>query len=992
MNRTESTAQPILLRPGDRISGYRVDRVTDLPHIDATAFALAHEITGARHFHIAIEDVENAFSVAFKTVPADSTGVAHILEHTVLCGSKRYPVRDPFFSMLKRSLSSFMNAFTASDWTMYPFCTPNRKDFYNLLDVYLDAAFFPNLDALSFKQEGHRLEFEEAADGASRLAFKGVVYNEMKGAMSSPDQVLGRSLLEAIYPDTPYRHNSGGDPAVITDLTLEALRAFHRVHYHPSNAFFYTYGNLPLEEHLAFIEDHVLRHFSAIDPGTTVPSQPRWQAPRRAAYTYPIAPTEDPAGKSQVCISWLAADIQNTAEVLALTLIEQILLGNAASPLRKALIDSGIGSALCDTSGFDGDNRDTLFSCGLKGVNPEDADRIEALVLDTLTSLTDSGIDPELIDSALHQVEFNRKEITNSPYPFGLKILLTISGTWFHGGEPERALQIDRDIDAIREASGKGFFEERIRRYLIDNPHRVKVVLSPEPGKGQRQEAETAEKLRLLMDRLTDEDRAAIKTDAIKLSSLQESTEDISVLPTLELADIPRSVKRTPPTDILSAEHTVGYEAATNGIFYLGGTLKLHRMNADDLLLLLPFFCHAFSRSGTRRRDFADLSQTLNRYTGGLGISPQARTRFDGSGIPLPLLAVNGKCLSRYENQMFDLLNELLLETSFSDLERLKQLALEYRAAMETMVVQGGHRFAMSLASRKLTPTSGINEDWNGIHQLRFLKDITADLSSERLEALSNRLDTLKHRLIGTDGLEMAAIGSKADVANAIGLIRRIRDSLPEDHREPFKPQAVEHILPAREAWTTATAVSFVAQSFRVASYLDEDAPALAVMAKLLRSLFLHREIREKGGAYGGFAVYNPEEGIFAFGSYRDPHVLATLAVYSKAADFIREGEYNGEDVKEAVLQVCSDIDKPDPPGPNARKAFFRRQVGLTDDMRSAFKHRLLHLTEGDIRNAAAVYFKNLAAKSSVAVITSASKLEAVRQTPGYETLEAREI
>jgi Zn-dependent M16 (insulinase) family peptidase len=277
-------------KAGDRIGGYCVRRTEELEDIRATFYELEHVPTGARHIHIANEDSENTFGVSFKTVPTDSSGVAHILEHTVLCGSEKFPVRDPFFSMIKRSLNTFMNAFTASDWTMYPFSTQNRKDYYNLMDVYLDAAFFPKLGRLCFRQEGHRLEIE-----GERLEYKGVVYNEMKGAMSSPNQVMGRSLPNALYPDTTYANNSGGDPAVIPSLTHEQLKRFHERHYHPSNAWFYTYGNLPLTDHLAFIEDRVLKKFGRIDPQTDVPCQPRWESPKTVTYFYPLAKTEDPA-------------------------------------------------------------------------------------------------------------------------------------------------------------------------------------------------------------------------------------------------------------------------------------------------------------------------------------------------------------------------------------------------------------------------------------------------------------------------------------------------------------------------------------------------------------------------------------------------------------------------------------------------------------------------------------------------------------------------
>jgi hypothetical protein len=406
------------LKVGDRIAEYRIERIELLKEISSIFYALKHLSTGARHVHISNDDAENTFSVAFKTVPRDSTGVAHILEHTVLCGSKKYAVRDPFFSMLKRSLSTFMNAFTASDWTMYPFSTQNGKDFYNLMGVYLDAVFFPRLEELSFKQEGHRLETEKDPAGHDpaddRLVYKGVVYNEMKGAMSSPDQVMVRSILKALFPSSTYRYNSGGDPAEIPSLSHKQLKAFHRRHYHPSNSFFYTYGNLPLKNHLDFIEEQVLNQFNQIDPGTDVAPQSRWKSPRSVSYPYPFDPNEDATKKYQVCLAWLTADIQDTFEILALTLLEQILLGNSASPLRKALIDSSLGSALCDGTGFDADNRDTLFVAGLKDVERTAADKIEEIIVDLFRDLVKKGIEKNLIDAAIHQIEFHRKEITNT--------------------------------------------------------------------------------------------------------------------------------------------------------------------------------------------------------------------------------------------------------------------------------------------------------------------------------------------------------------------------------------------------------------------------------------------------------------------------------------------------------------------------------------------------------------------------------------------------
>ncbi|HEX9873787.1 MAG TPA: insulinase family protein, partial [Deferrimonas sp.] len=352
------------LHTGQTLHGFRITDIIPIAELNATLFRLRHEKTGARMVHLATEDPNNLFAVGFRTPPADSTGVAHILEHTVLCGSRRYPVRDPFFTMLKRSLNTFMNAMTASDWTLYPFSSQNTKDFYNLLDIYLDAAFFPLLRERDFRQEGHRIEFARPDDPQSPLEFKGVVYNEMKGAMASPPSLLGRRLAKALYPTTTYGHNSGGEPAEIPDLTWEALRTFHASYYHPSNAWFYTCGNLPLEKHLAVIESRVLSQFERREVQSEVPPEIRFDAPRSVTETFPLAPGEETGRRSLVQVGWLTCDISDSFERLALTILSSLLVGNPAAPLYKALLDSGLGDNLAPGTGYNDDNRTTYFAAG----------------------------------------------------------------------------------------------------------------------------------------------------------------------------------------------------------------------------------------------------------------------------------------------------------------------------------------------------------------------------------------------------------------------------------------------------------------------------------------------------------------------------------------------------------------------------------------------------------------------------------------------------
>jgi presequence protease len=979
-------------RPGENILDYHIKRVVELKSTSGTLYELEHRPTGARHIHLATDDPENAFSVAFKTVPNDSSGVAHILEHTALCGSRQYPVRDPFFSMLKRSLSTFMNAFTASDWTMYPFCTQNRKDFYNLAGVYLDAAFFPNIDELSFKQEGHRLELEGDESG-QKLEYKGVVYNEMKGAMSSPDQVLGRSLLNALYPDTTYRHNSGGEPADIPNLTHEQLKAFHARHYHPSNAYFYTYGNLPLQGHLEYIQSHVLQHFSHIDPGTDVPNQPRWEQHREVTYTYPLTDTQNIDRKYQSCVAWLTADIRDTFEILVLTVLEQVLLGNAASPLRKALMDSELGTALSDGSGFDADNRDTMFACGLKDVTSEAAQKIEKIVFDTIENLSNGGIDPDLIESAIHQIEFHRKEVTNTPYPYGLKLLLSFAGTWIHGGDPARILNLDADLDRLKaRLKNIGFLEERTRRYFLDNPHRVLFTLAPDSEKSAREIEQTRAELQKILASLSPERITKIEEDARALKQLQEHPEDISILPTLQREDIPPDIKRISADAAAKSDAVTYYRQPTAGIVYLTAAAGVDTLAGDEISLM-PFFGYALPKIGTAVRDYTQMARRIDRYTGGVNLAPVARTQFQESGDLAPFLLIAGKSLTRKQDTLFDIVEELTLRPAFTDLNRLKHLLLEYRAGLEAMVVQNGHRLAISLAARNLSSAAALSETWQGVHQLKFIKDTTADLGEEALANLAEKLSGIAAKLFSENNLKFALIGeepaSSAKSAAFEKLTAALGKSGPATFHAPALP--VDSDVP-NEGWATSTSVSFVACAFKSVRMEHPDAPALTVIAKMLRSLYLHREIREKGGAYGGFALYHAENGIFSMASYRDPHIVDTLKAFQGATAFIRSGEYTDEDVKEAILQVCSDIDKPDAPGQAARKAFLRSLISLTDDKRKRFKERLLVLHKKEILEIAQKYFPQNGPAPGIAVISNEEKIRAANERRADNPLHLKTI
>ncbi|MFP4445385.1 MAG: insulinase family protein, partial [Desulfosudaceae bacterium] len=801
------------------------------------------------------------------------------------------------------------------------------------------------------------------------------VYNEMKGAMSAPEQIMHRSLLRELYPDTTYSYNSGGDPAAIPGLTHAQLKAFHRRHYHPSNAFFYTYGNIPVTDHLAVINEKVLSQFEAIDPQTDVRPQPRWSQPRSATAAYPVAADEDPTRKHQFCLAWLAADIHNTFDVFTLVVLEQILLGNSASPLRKALMESGLGSSLSDGTGLEADLRDIMFACGLKDVGRDDGDAVENIILNTLAKLAEEGVDAELVESAIHQIEFQRREVSNTPYPYGVKLFLNLAGNWLHGTPPENILQIDPLIDRLyREMEAESFWGNRIRTFFLDNPHRLRFLLAPDPHLAEEQAGREIARLAEQKAALSTADIEKIKQDARDLEKLQMEPDDPEILPTLTLSDISPDISTAPESR--AEEAVFCYPQSTSGIFYYTAAIGTGFLSAE-LLPLVPFFCFALTRMGTARRDYADLARQIDLHTGGIGLAAQVHTTFRQEAEALPFISFFGKCLDRKQDKMFELIEEILTRFDFSDTKRLHQLLVEYRAAFESSIVPGGHRYAISLASRNFSPACALAETWHGIHQFQFLKSLTANLDNSAVTAVAEKLSAMAGQLLRRGNFQTGLVGGDQPLRRAVDFSRRLQENLEKGAAEGFHAGnvTVEAARPA-EGWSTATAVSFVAAAFQTVRLDHPDAPTLAVISKLLRSSFLHREIREKGGAYGGFAMYNTEDGRFCLASYRDPHIHETLSVYERALDFLQAGEYGEEDITESILQVCSDIDKPDTPAERGTQAFRRRLTGLSDERRRAFKKGVIAVTRTKVLTAAADHFPASSRAYATAVISSAKKLQ----------------
>ena len=708
--------------PGTRLGTFLVEQNLPVAELNLTAIRLKHEPTGARMLHLACDDPNNVFAVGFRTPPPDSTGIAHILEHTVLCGSEKYPVRDPFFAMIKRSLNTFMNAMTAADWTLYPVASMNRKDFYNLMGIYLDATFFPTLREQDFLQEGHRLDFADENDPDS-LMIKGVVFNEMKGAMADPSSLLGRRLNAALFPTTCYGKNSGGEPLVIPELSWQELRDFHKSYYHPSNSWIFTYGNLPLEEHLQQIEELALSRFKQQDVASEIPLEVRLTAPTQSTQTFPVGPDDELQQRSMVQMAWLTCPIEDTFERAATGIQANLLLGNPAAPLYQALIESGLGRNLSPGTGYHDDYRDTYLSAGLQGTDPERLPEIEALILDTLQKVEKNGFPQERIDAALHQYDFANREVTGDQYPYGLGLMMRLFGPWLHANDPFSTLMISQNLEKLKtETADPQFFPKMIRRHLLDNPHRVTLLLRPDTEHAQREELAFADHLKEIRESLDEAKTAAIKAKNLALKESQETPDDTSCLPILELSDIEREEQKTPykkQTDSIC--DTFWFTQPTNGITTLVMQFDISAL-APALRPYLPIFCALMPQIGAAGHDYLAMSRRISAATGGVRFG----TNLLESPLDLdsmrPVVELKGKCLDRNQTTLCEILTDVLTAPDFNDLERLRTVIGQIRASMENSIPGAGHSFAARAAAATLTPTASLREEWSGMTQVQTIQ------------------------------------------------------------------------------------------------------------------------------------------------------------------------------------------------------------------------------------------------------------------------------
>jgi presequence protease len=959
--------------------GFLVQAVTPLPELRLVAVLAEHEASGARLLHLVADDPENLMAVGFRTPPPDSTGLPHILEHTVLCGSRKYPVKDPFVELLKTSLATFLNALTYPDRTVYPCASMNRRDFFNAASVYLDAVFHPNLTEAHFKQEGHHFEFERKGDPSSPLTVSGIVYNEMKGVYSSLDGMIWRAT-EGLYPDTAYGFDSGGDPDEIPRLTYDQFRAFHERYYHPSNALLFLYGDIPTEDHFKFLHEESLHAYGRLAVENRIPHQPRWTEPRRITVPYPAAPDDTPERTSAFVLAWLACEITDPVETFAWGLLSQYLLGHDGSPLHQALMESGLGGEVC----FEGHvayRLQTLFGVGMKETSPERAVRIEALVFRVLRETAAGGLDPERLASCFHQCEIAVRDL---PQNYPLVLMDRVFNAWMYEADPLLLLRAREHLADLRRrsAADPDLFPSLIRRGLLENPHRLAMLFVPDPELNARRDRARAERWAGVKAGLSPEDLARIAREAEALDRMQRepnTPETLATLPRLHPSDVP---VEPPPLPVARAEVEgrpwLRADLFANGLSHLLVAVDLNGLPEEDTVWL-PLYAAALSGMGAAGRDYAAFAERESALCRGVRASLGIAGDHRAPERRRPMLYLSGSALDERMDGLLDVFGERWFETDFDDARRLKDLVTQEAIGRREAASEAGHLHAAAYAARGLSAAAAWSETTGGVTQARFMRDLAARVQRDA-GAVIERLRRLHEALREAGRIHAAFVGGDAAAEAArVRLGQWLRALRPAP--APEAPAAVPAAPRRAEGIAMPSDVAYVAAALPAVPAADPRAPALMVLAGQLTYGYLWNEVRVRRGAYGCSARYDQAQGLFCLSSFRDPGVADTRDTYARAPAFVEEGmDLSPAAVEQQVIGAFKGLDAPIRPGRAVSLALGRHLSGMDDAARIEFRARLRAVTGADLRAVAAEIIAPGLRAASHAVIAGRPAFEAARE------------
>ncbi|HEX3019274.1 MAG TPA: insulinase family protein [Chitinispirillaceae bacterium] len=928
------------------IHGFILERIQVISELHSTAYIFKHQKTAARLLHLFNDDPNNLFSIAFRTPVYNSTGVPHILEHSVLCGSKKFPLKDPFQELLKGSLQTFLNALTYPDKTVYPVSSQVEKDYFNLVDVYCDAVFNPLLTENTFYQEGWHFDVEEI-DGP--VGIKGIVYNEMKGVYSNFSSHVDRKTLSSLFPDTTYFFESGGEPEHITDLNYQQFRDFHSSYYHPVNSFIFLYGNISSEKTLKFLNENYLAHFSEIPIDSSVKKQQLWDASRVLTIEAP-APKEDD-GTATVALTWIFGDATDPLLTLAGKILTHYLLGTESSPLKRALVDSGLGEDLDDISGFDADLIQSVFAAGLRKCDPQNALQVENLILGTLREQVEHGLDKELLEGALRQVEFSLREVTGGHFPYNLRLAERCYRSWIYGGDPCAHLAFEKPLSSIKEklAAGEPLFSDLIRTRLLNNSHRLRstIIASSEMGKKLEQQTEkhAAELSADFTDSLKNKYHSLTQL-LLQQQKTPPSEQALATLPKLLKSDLPR-YEREVPTERNSIGNVPVYnhQLFTSGIVYLDIGFNL-RSVPQHLLPYLPLYCELITRCGAAGNSYEKMAVRTALSTGGIDSSIICKTHIEQNDIFFHMF-IHSKALQSRFGEMLDIVKDLLLCADLKNRKQIHDILLEERNGLHSSIIGSGHQFAITHAASFISPSRFIDEQLGGISQLRFLDNL---VKTDSIDQIISSISELHKIIINRNGCVLSITSDNPSMVEA--QLAELVKAVPGAELKPViyntqvtRPEKIMGI-------EISSAVNFVAQVWKTPKIEPASAGHMFLMSRYLSTGYLWDKVRVEGGAYGGMAAMSIANSIFSCASYRDPNLKSTFDNFLGGLKEIASG-VSSSLVDQSVIGTIGKIDSPRTPHALGFGETMDLLVGNSKEFRQKLRDAVLDATPEHLKKSA---------------------------------------
>lgn len=956
----------------DELKAYELIESRESQDLNATVYRLKHKKTGAKVVLISNEDDNKVFYVGFRTPPKDSTGVAHILEHSVLCGSKEFPIKDPFVELVKGSLNTFLNAMTYPDKTIYPVASCNEKDFQNLMHVYLDAVFYPRIyqNEMIFRQEGWHYELENAED---ELTINGVVYNEMKGAFSSPDDVLERELMNSLYPDNSYGYESGGDPEVIPELTYQDFKDFHGKYYHPSNAYIYLYGNMDMEEKLDFIDKYYLSDFEKIEVDSDIAFQKAFTNTQKTVREYPISEEEKEEENGYLSLNTTVANSLDGELNLAFQIIDYALCSTPGAPLKQALVDRGIGKDVYSI--YESGIKQPYFSVVSKNVNVAREEEFLTTIHEVLTETVAKGFSKKALLAGINYYEFKYREADYGRYPKGLMWGLQILDSWLYDEEkPFVHVEANELFVALRQKVEGQYFEQMVQQYLIDNTHKSIVVLVPKKGLTTKKEKKQKEDLQVLKSSMSKEEIAQIVRDTESLTVFQEtedSKEDLAKIPLLTRADLEKEARKIVNEERAIGETKVLYHPIfTNGIGYVRFIFSTENVPAD-LFPYIGLLKGVFGLLNTENFKYGDLFNEMNILTGGMSAVSNAYENINNEEDCKVTIEIKTKVLYQNIDKAIALIKEILLASDYCDTKRLYEILAEGKSRMQASMSSAGHNVAVGRALSYTRTPGVINEVLSGISFYRLTADIEEHFS-EKQEELVGNLKILAAMIFRSENLMVDFVGEEEGYQYLANSIEDLKNSLYTEKVEKgsYRPEVVKK----NEGFMTSGQVQYVC---RAGNFKKKGLPYkgyLKVLKVMMGYEYLWMNIRVKGGAYGCMCNFG-KSGDCYFVSYRDPNLGKTLEIFENAAEVIEHLDVDERTLTQYIIGAVSDLDTPMNPATLGLFSLSAYMTGVTQEMLQSEREEVLQASKEDLRSTSK-YLKAFMEEECLCVVGNSDKIK----------------